>query len=227
MKQIMTTIVAFFLMQCMLFAQKVRVYDGDGLNIKFEYDSDSKKLYDIMFTGKDSNGKLIWKKTQLIDITEAKYENKPGYKYQLKDAGNITYTLVYNTSMERIKISKLDNSGNTVSSWLTYERKTVENKTSNLTNLSYSGPLKIKFTLDKKSDMISNVQCYYDNANAYRTLETEENDGGMGGEMYYVGTYRDHKYMIVYKPKEMKTVVVTVYYDSKTSKEFKLNLQTK
>ena len=98
MKQIMTTIVAFFLMQCMLFAQKVRVYDGDGLNIKFEYDSDSKKLYDIMFTGKDSNGKLIWKKTQLIDITEAKYENKPGYKYQLKDAGNITYTLVYNTS---------------------------------------------------------------------------------------------------------------------------------
>ncbi|WP_333888748.1 hypothetical protein [Sphingobacterium siyangense] len=230
MKSIITTLFTLFILQSVVIAQKTRVYDGDGLNIKFEH-GDSDKVYDIMFTGKDASGKLVWKKTQLIDITDTKYEEKPGYQYQVKDDNNTLYNLIFNTSMHRIKVDKLDKAGKRISTWLLYERK-ERPANNNLVKMSYGGGLSLSFYYNKKTEMLSDVQSYYNTANGspagYKTLKIIENEGGIGGENYCSALYGNNEYLIVYKPNNMNTIEVTLFPDKtkKTKKEFSLKLKT-
>ncbi len=118
---------------------------------------------------------------------------------------------------------------------LTFAQKTrvsaTENKTTskvpNKVEMKYKGFVSLKFIYDKKTDFISDLQIYLVDAGKttgeYKTLEITENEGGIPYEMYCEATYKDRAYLVVYKPKSMNTVTLTIINPkTKESKDYTL-----
>jgi hypothetical protein len=241
MKKIITSLLLLISLQTLTFAQKkYRVFDGDGLNIQFWQDPSNNKLYDLFFTGYDANNKIVWKKTELLDVEQITLDNVSGYRYTVKDDKGLKYNVVYNRDLKYVNIHKLNNTGERTLMYKLYERniQKKEEKSSiydsryvGKTAYVYNGQYKIKFNLAGDTDKITNFYVFYEasgyNAEGYRLISIKENEGGIGDEMYFIGKYGNDEFMIVYKPKSMSSVKLTVTNSSsKKSKDYTLRLES-